>query len=315
MSDLDTVFEDNLPPDHRSGVIAVAGRPNVGKSTLINRILGQKIAIVSPKPQTTRRQQLGIYTTDRGQILFTDTPGLHKPQHKLGEFMVTVAEEALKDADIILWVLDISVEPQEADRHIAETIARLRSETQLILALNKADLVDEKTCEARMNSYSELIPNDAAVLVSAVEGTGVAELVDFLMDNLPNGPRYYPVDQVSEVSQRFIAAEVIREKIILNTDQEIPHSVAVEINEYKERSEKMTYINAIIYVERDSQKGIIIGKGGEMIKRLGAEAREELTGMLGTQVYLELHVKVLKNWRTDEDLMRRLGYRIPKKED
>lgn len=315
MNDLDTVFEDNLPPDHRSGVIAVAGRPNVGKSTLINRILGQKIAIVSPKPQTTRRQQLGIYTTGRGQILFTDTPGLHKPQHKLGEFMVTVAEEALKDADIILWVLDISVEPQEADRHIAETIERLRGETQLILALNKADLVDEKTREARMNVYSELIPNDATVLVSAVEGTGVAELTDFLMDNLPNGPRYYPIDQVSEVSQRFIAAEVIREKIILNTDQEIPHSVAVEINEYKERSEKMTYISAIIYVERDSQKGIIIGKGGEMIKRLGAEAREELTGMLGTQVYLELHVKVLKNWRSDEDLMRRLGYRIPKKED
>lgn len=315
MSDLDTIFEDNLPPDHRSGIIAVAGRPNVGKSTLINRILGQKIAIVSPKPQTTRRQQLGIYTVERGQILFMDTPGLHKPHHKLGEFMVTVAEEALQDADIILWVLDISDEPQEADRHIAETIGRLRGETPVVLALNKMDLVDGQTRDARLATYGELIINDAAVLVSASEGTGVAELVNFLMDNLPNGPRYYPADQVSEVSQRFIAAEVIREKIILNTDQEIPHSVAVEIDEYKERSEKMTYISAIIYVERDSQKGIIIGKGGEMIKRLGAESREELAGMLGTQVYLELHVKVLKNWREDEDLMRRVGYRIPKKED
>jgi len=313
MTDLDTVFEDSIPPDHRSGVVAVVGRPNVGKSTLINNILGQKIAIVSPKPQTTRRQQLGIYTEAHAQILFMDTPGLHKPHHKLGEYMVGVAEEALKDADTILWVLDISVEPTKEDIYIAETVQKLRGATPLILALNKVDLVDTKTRERHLEQYNQLVDNDAAVLVSAMNGSGVKELVDFLRDGMPFGPRYYPVDQVSEVNMRFIAAETIREKIILNTEQEIPYSVAVEVTEYKERSETLTYISANIYIERDSQKGIIIGKNGDMIKRIGSEARNELSELVGTQIYLDLHVKVLKNWRMDEDLMRRLGYRLPKK--
>ncbi|MBI1278017.1 MAG: GTPase Era [Anaerolineaceae bacterium] len=315
MSDLDTVFDDVLPSDHRSGVVAVVGRPNVGKSTLINRILGQKIAIVSPKPQTTRRQQLGIYTEAKAQILFMDTPGLHTPHHKLGEYMVGVAEEALKDGDVILWVLDISVEPTKEDRQIAELVNKSRGNTPVVLALNKVDLVDAKKREAHLDLYGELVDQDAAILVSAVNGDGVTELVDYLRESMPLGPRYYPVDQVSEVNMRFIAAEVIREKIILNTEQEIPYSVAVEVEEYKERSDTMTYISATIYIERDSQKGILIGKGGEMIKRIGSEARTELADMLGTQVYIELRVKVLKNWRMDEDLMRRLGYRLPKKED
>ena len=313
MTDLDTVFEDSIPPDHRSGVVAVVGRPNVGKSTLINNILGQKIAIVSPKPQTTRRQQLGIYTEAHAQILFMDTPGLHKPHHKLGEYMVGVAEEALKDADTILWVLDISVEPTKEDIYIAETVQKLPGATPLILALNKVDLVDTKTRERHLEQYNQLVDNDAAVLVSAMNGSGVKELVDFLRDGMPFGPRYYPVDQVSEANMRFIAAETIREKIILNTEQEIPYSVAVEVTEYKERSETLTYISANIYIERDSQKGIIIGKNGDMIKRIGSEARNELAELVGTQIYLDLHVKVLKNWRMDEDLMRRLGYRLPKK--
>jgi GTPase len=310
--DLNTVFAGDLPPNHRSGVVAVVGRPNVGKSTLINRILGQKIAIVSPKPQTTRRQQLGILTTEHGQILFVDTPGLHKPQHKLGEFMVKVAENALKDADVILWLLDVSVEPQESDKHIAETVKQLHGDTPVILALNKIDLTNDQTCAAHQQAYAELIEHAGIKLLSAVEGTGVQELVDDLMERLPTGPRYYPADQVSEVNMRFIAAEVIREKVIMNTEQEIPYSVAVEVTEYKERSATMTYISALIYVERDSQKGIIIGKNGEMIKRIGAQARTELAESIGTQVYLELHVKVLKNWRSDEDLMRRLGYKMPK---
>jgi GTPase len=312
--DLKTIFEDKLPPDHRSGVVAVVGRPNVGKSTLINCILRQKIAIVSPKPQTTRRQQLGIYTSEHAQILFVDTPGLHRPQHKLGEFMVKVAESALKDADVILWVLDVSVEPKDGDKHIALTVSSLRGNTPIVLALNKIDLVGEASRSAHEQAYAELIEHVATKLLSAIEGTGVEELVDDLIERLPIGPRYYPADQVSEVNMRFIAAETIREKIILNTEQEIPYSVAVEVTDYKERSENMTYINAVIYVERDSQKGIIIGKGGEMIKRIGAQARAELADTVGTQVYLELHVKVLKNWRSDEDLMRRLGYRLPKDE-
>lgn len=312
MTDLDTFFDEQLPPDHRSGVVAVVGRPNVGKSTLINQILGQKIAIVSPKPQTTRRQQLGIYTDERTQILFTDTPGIHKPHHKLGEYMVIMAEEALRDADIIVWIVDISVEPHETDKQIAETIRRLKNRPPLVLALNKADLLENSLIETQQAIYGQLVEHDRAIPISALNGTGVHELIDDLINRLPLGPRYYPVDQVTEVNMRFIAAETIREKVILNTEQEIPYSVAVEVTEYKERSETMTYISATIYVERDSQKGIIIGKGGEMIKRIGSEARTELSESLGTQVYLDLHVKVLKNWRMDEDLMRRLGYRLPK---
>ncbi len=315
MSDLDSVFDDNWPEDHRSGVIAVVGRPNVGKSTLLNSILGQKIAIVTPKPQTTRKQQLGIYTEEHGQILFIDTPGLHRPHHKLGEYMVTVAEDALRDADLILWVLDVSAMPEDADKEIAELVTRRRGDTPVVLALNKADLVNEKTLDTHREAYGELVENIASVTVSALNGTGVPELVAFLLEQLPNGPRYYPADQVSETNMRFLAAEVIREKIILSTEQEIPYSVAIEITEYKERSADMTYISAVIYVERDSQKGIIVGKGGTMIKKLGSEARAELMNILGTGVYLDLHVKVLKNWREDADLMRRMGYRLPKKDD
>jgi GTP-binding protein Era len=221
----------------------------------------------------------------------------------------------VRDADLILWVLDISVEPQEPDKHIAETVMRLRGQTPVIMALNKVDLVDEKTRETNLDIYGELTEHEAAIMVSALDGLGVKELVSYLMESLPLGPRYYPADQVSEVNMRFIAAETIREKIILNTEKEIPYSVAVEVSEFKERSEKLSYINAVIYVERDSQKGIIVGKGGAKIKQIGSEARADLAAMLGTDVYLDLHVKVLKNWRADEDLMRRLGYRVPPKHD
>jgi len=314
MSDLDTVFNDSWSADHRSGIVAVVGRPNVGKSTLINRILGQKIAIVTPKPQTTQRQQLGIYTVEQGQILFKDTPGLHSPKHKLGEFMVAAAEEALKDADLILWVLDVAVPPQPADQHIAETIKNLSAEKPVVLALNKSDLLQDINRESNIAAHKALVPHHYAQLVSAMDGSGVSELVSDILLRLPLGPRYYPADQISEVNMRFIAAEVIREKIMLHTEQEIPHSVAVEIESFQERSENMSYISAIIYIERDSQKGIIIGKGGSMIKQIGSEARGELSTMLNTQVYIDLRVKVLKNWRNDEGLMNRLGYRLPKDE-
>jgi GTP-binding protein Era len=310
MADLETVFDDSWPDDHRSGFVAVVGRPNVGKSTLINAILGQKIAIVTPKPQTTQRQQLGIYTEEATQIIFVDTPGLHDPFHRLGEFMVRVAEDALRDADVILWVLDVSEPPTKADEHIAQLIRKLRHIPPVVLALNKTDLLTDDTREALAEEHQALVDHEQALTISALNDEGVAELVDVLKTLLPEGPRYYPMDQVSEANMRFIAAEVVREKVMLATEQEIPHSVAVEIVEYKERSEDMTYINAMLYVERDSQKGIIIGKGGDMIKRLGRETRTELEKMLGTKVYLDLRVKVLKNWRSDEKLMRRLGYRI-----
>jgi GTP-binding protein Era len=310
MTDLDSVFDDALPEDHRSGVVAVVGRPNVGKSTLINRLLKQKIAIVSPKPQTTRRRQLGIYTSERGQILFIDTPGLHAPQHKLGEYMVKIAENAFAETDVILLLLDVSAKPERADEYIAETVARLRGKTPVVLALNKDDLLTPENRVANIAAHEALIPHDKTFLISAMTGEGVDELLAYLMDQLPQGPRYYPVDELSDVNMRFIAAEVIREKVMLLTNQEIPYSVAVEVDSYKERSDDMTYISALIYVERDSQKGIVIGKGGELIKKIGSSAREELSQMLGTKVFIDLRVKVLKNWRSDEKLMQRLGYRL-----
>ncbi|MCC6801659.1 MAG: GTPase Era [Anaerolineae bacterium] len=310
MTDQNTAFDTPLPADHRSGVVAVVGRPNVGKSTLINHLLKQKIAIVSPKPQTTRRRQLGIYTDARGQILFVDTPGLHAPQHKLGEYMVKMAESAFRDADVILLLLDVSQQPERADQYIAETVARLRGDTPVLLALNKADLLTPENREANTTTHTALIPHEQAYTISALNGDGVAALLNDIMSRLPTGPLYYPPDEVSDMNMRFIAAEVVREKIMLLTEQEIPYSVAVEVDSYKERSDDMTYISALIYVERDSQKGIVIGKGGEMIKKISTQARTELADMLGTKVFLDLRVKVLKNWRSDEKLMQRLGYRM-----
>ena len=311
MTELDSVFSDDWPDDHRSGFVALLGRTNVGKSSLINRILGQKIAIVTPRPQTTQRRQPAIYTTEHAQIIFVDTPGLHDPQHKLGQFMISVAENALADADAVLWVVDVSAPPHALDQQIADTLKTLKPNPPVVLALNKADLISEN--HPHIAQYEALIDYEKAILVSALNGQGVEALLKTITDLMPEGPRYYPVDQLSEVNMRFIAAEVIREKLMLATEQEIPHSVAVEITEYKERSAEMTYIDATVYVERESQKGIVIGKQGRLIKQIGQAARSELESMLGTQVYLNLRVRVLKNWRSDEALMRRLGYLIPKR--
>jgi GTP-binding protein Era len=316
MSHTDPLPSDfETPPGFRSGVVAVVGRPNVGKSTLINRILGQKVAAVSPKPQTTRRRQLGIFTGPMAQILFVDTPGLHAPQHKLGEYMVKAAESAVHDVDVILIVLDVSEPPETADRHLADTVARLRGDTPVVLAMNKIDAVPDAHVRAtRVAEHSALIPHAAAFQVSATEGTDVEDLVADLISRMPEGPLYFPEDQLSEVNMRVIAAEIIREKVMIHTEQEVPHSCAVEIDSYRERSDSLTYIGATIYVERDSQKGIVIGKGGDRIKKIGSDARTELGEMLGTTVYLELQVKVLKNWRSDERSMARFGYK-PSKED
>lgn len=305
---LDSIFNDEWSEDHRSGVVAVVGRPNVGKSTLVNAIIGQKIAITTPKPQTTRRNQLGIYTAENGQILFTDTPGLHKPRNTLGDYMMTVAEQALDDADVVVWILDVSEALQKADKYIAETIKTKAKDKPVVLVLNKIDLVPNQN---DFSKYAAMIDHKAAYPVSAAQGTGVSELTQALMAMLPEGPRYYPDDQVSDLDMRFVAAEVIREKVILNTDQEIPHSVAVEITDYKDKDER-TDIYAIIYVEKDSQKAIVIGKNASMIKQIGTEARQDIEQMIERKVFLDLHVKVLKNWRTNEAFMRRVGYRMPK---
>ena len=302
--------EEQLAEGHKSGFVAVIGRPNVGKSTLMNAILGEKIAIVSPKPQTTRVRQLGIYTRPDVQIIFVDTPGIHDPQNMLDKFMVSVATEALRDADVILFVVDLSEDTADEDRSIAELVRSVEKATPVILVLNKTDTVaDRNRVDERTSDFRAMIPSADWLMTVATSNVGIDELLEKLIRKLPEGPRYYPQDQLSDAAVRDIVAEMIREKVLLNLEQEVPHGVAVQIEEYKERSEDMTYIAATVYVERESHKGIVIGQGGQMLKKISQQAREEIEAFISTQVYLELWVKVLKNWRRDENALRRLGYR------
>ena len=305
--------QDALPEGHKSGFVAVIGRPNVGKSTIMNAILGEKIAIVSPKPQTTRLRQLGIYTRPDVQIIFVDTPGIHNPRTPLGEFMVSVAVDALRDADVILFVVDVSEPPTHEDRSIAKLIHEAEDVTPVVMALNKADLAkDAAQLAANGDAYRALVPTADSLPTAATLGQGISDVLDHLIERLPEGPRYYPEDQLSDVAVRDIVAEIVREKVLLNLEQEVPHGVATEVHEFKQRSEDMTYISVTVYVERESHKGIVIGKGGQMLKTISQQAREDIERFLGTRVYLELWVKVLKNWRRDEKALRRLGYRIPR---
>lgn len=311
MSDLDSIFNEDWPDDHKSGIVAIIGHPNVGKSTLINRILGQKIAIVTPTPQTTRRQQLGIYTRDDVQILFVDTPGIHDPYHKLGEFMVKAAQSALQDVDVVLWIVDISQPPNDEDRHIASILERLKN-TTVIMGMNKADKFPDEDLAKRGEPFLELLTPTEHHIISAQEGDNVDKMLESVISYLPLGPRYYPKDQLSEVNLRFIAAEIVREQVILQTHDEIPHAVAVGIDSFEERQNGTFHIHATIYVEKVSQKGIIIGSQGHMIKQLGIDSRNEMKRVFEHSVNLFLHVKVLKNWRSDARSMRQFGYYIDK---
>jgi len=302
---------EELPEGYKSGFVAVVGKPNVGKSTLMNRYVGQKVAIVSPKPQTTRRRILGIRTDQRAQIIFVDTPGIHEPLHKLGEFMVETATRAIPDADLILFMVDVSEAPTDEDRKIGEILGE-RARVPTFLVLNKADLLGPDEVEPHTAAYSALVEPAEAMLTSATEGTGTDYLLDEIVSHLPAGPQYYPPDQVTDQPERVIAAELIREQVLHFTHHEVPHSVAVVVEEWKQRREDLTYISANIYVERDSQKRILIGARGSMLKRIGQAARGELEQFVGHRVFLELWVKVRKRWRKDENALRWLGYRLPK---
>jgi GTPase len=304
----------NQPEKHlpHSGYVVVVGKPNVGKSTLMNQILGEKIAIVSPKPQTTRLRQMGIYTTEDTQAIFVDTPGIHKPHHQLGEFMVSVAREALSDGDVVLFVADISHPPDEEDQRVTALIRQVHEKNPrpTVMALNKLDKTEASAVLPHVEAFQALLPMAQWTAISAQKGDGVPALLGQLVAALPAGVQFYPDDVLSDATLRDLAGEVVREKVLLKLDQEVPHSVAVSVEEFKERSAEMTYIRVTIYVERESQKRILIGKDGGMLKQISTLARQDLEKLIGTRVYLEPWVKVLKEWRSDPGMLRRLGYKI-----
>lgn len=300
--------------DFRTGFIAIIGRPNVGKSTLVNALLGQKIAAVSPKPQTTRKRQLGILTSDAYQLVFVDTPGIHKARHKLGEFLNREAEESLEGMDVILWLVDSSVRPTEEDKQIGLLLSKLPRRTPLVLAANKMDLVPAEALTRNLEAYQALVRKDAsAISISAAQNQNLNELIELLVSFSPfRGPEF-DEEQVTDSYERDIAADLIREACLNKLREEVPHGVGVRVDEFTERENGMLYIAATIFVERDSQKGILIGEGGNMMKAIGSAARKEIEEMGGRKVFLELRVKVLKDWRDDENAMQRLGYRMGKK--
>ena len=300
--------------DFRSGFIAIIGRPNVGKSTLVNALLGQKIAAVSPKPQTTRKRQLGILTTDSAQLVFVDTPGMHNARHKLGQFLNQEAEESLEDVDVILWLVDVSVRPTDEDKEIASLLSRTPRRTPLVLAANKMDLVPAEALTARLEAYQASLKKEARLIfISAAQNQNLDQLLELLILLSPIRPPEFDEEQVTDSYERDIAADLIREACLHHLRDEVPHGVGVRVDEFAERDNGMLYIAATIFVERNSQKGILIGEGGRMMKAIGSGARKEIEEMSGRKVFLELRAKVLKDWRNDENAMQRLGYRIKKK--
>jgi GTPase len=300
--------------EFKSGFVAVMGRPNVGKSTLINALLGQKIAAVSPKPQTTRRRQLGIITSSTAQVIFIDTPGLHQPHHKLGEAMNQQARAALEDADLVLWIVDTSQPPTSEDQLLADLVRSSHQEAVTILVQNKIDLVPPHEMAQRQSDFQVLLPASKQVFVSATRGDGCQELLALILERLPFGPLYYPEEQVTDLYEREIAADLIREAALIHLREEVPHGLAVRIDEYKDRNASAqnagaAYIAATLLLERETHKPILIGKGGTMLKKIGSTARQEIEKLVGRKVFLDLRVKVRKNWRDDEETLKSLGFK------
>ncbi|MCX7710304.1 MAG: GTPase Era [Clostridia bacterium] len=293
----------------KSGFVTIIGRPNVGKSTLLNRLTGEKIAIMSDKPQTTRNTIKTVVTAKDCQIIFMDTPGIHKPKNKLGEYMVNMAESTLNEVDLVLFLIEATdVNPGAGDMHIIEKLKNLK--TKVFLIVNKIDLVSKDQILALITNYKDLAGFDAIIPISAAGNDGLNILLEEIKRVLPEGPKYFPEDMLTDQPEKLIVAELIREKVLHLTDDEVPHGVGVEVLSFKEREGKdIIDIQATIYCEKESHKGILIGKQGQMLKRIGSFSRTEIENLLGTKVFLELWVKVKPDWRNSRNMLNSLGYK------
>lgn len=293
---------------YQSGFISIIGRPNVGKSTFLNRVIGQKIAIMSDKPQTTRNKVQGVLTTNDAQLIFIDTPGIHKPKHKLGDFMMKVAQNTLKEVDLILFMVNAEEGYGRGEEFIIEKFQSVN--TPIFLVINKIDQIHPDQLFTVIESYKEKYPFAEVIPISALQGNNIETLLAQIKKYMPEGPQYYPADQVTDHPERFIVSELIREKALHLTREEIPHSLAVVIDKIEKREDKdLINVMATVIVERDSQKGIIIGKQGGMLKEIGQRARMDIENLLGTKVFLELWVKVQKDWRNKATQLRDFGFR------
>lgn len=293
--------------EHKSGFVAIIGRPNVGKSTLLNRIVGQKIAIMSDKAQTTRNKIQGVYTTENMQIVFIDTPGIHKPKHRLGDYMVNEAYGALQEVEAVLFMVNADEKRGKGDNLIIERLQKL--DVPVFLVVNKIDKIHPDDLLAVIQDYATQMDFTEVVPLSATQGNNFETLMQLLEEQIPEGPQYFPKDQITDHPEYFIVSELVREKVLLFTQEEIPHSVAVVVDSMKRDENDKILIQATINVERDSQKGIIIGKGGKMLKQIGIRARQDMEKMLGDKVYLELWVKVQKDWRDKQRTLDDFGYK------
>lgn len=292
--------------EHKSGFVSIIGRPNVGKSTFMNRVIGHKIAIMSDKAQTTRNKIQGVMTRNDAQIIFLDTPGIHKPKHKLGDYMMRVAKNTLSEIYAIMFMVNVNEEIGRGDEYIMEMLKNVK--TPVFLVLNKIDLVHPDALMPRIEQYQKYMNFTEIVPISALEGLNVDHFIDVLKTYLPEGPKYYPDDQISDHPEQFVVSEIIREKILHLTSEEIPHAIGVNVDRMIKENDERVRVEATIYVERDSQKGIVIGKGGKKLKEVGKRARHDIEMLLGSKVYLELWVKVQKDWRNKVNFIRQMGY-------